>query len=102
MSITANSAIGPKPDPEQAAETTNEQLYVPPSEPEPCDLTAKLTWKTLWRPRLPEKETQGSGKTGTAEEIAAKKSSKKGRQKSCEKSSKKSARKTNHQPDGRQ
>src|SRR6266436_2800239 len=33
-SITANSAIGPKPDPEQAAETTNEQLSVPPSEPE--------------------------------------------------------------------
>src|SRR5450631_378198 len=27
-SITANSAIGPKPDPEQVAETTNEQMLL--------------------------------------------------------------------------
>src|ERR1700704_3473029 len=28
MSITANSAIGPKPDPEQVAGTTNEQMLL--------------------------------------------------------------------------
>jgi len=92
-SITANSAIGPKPDPEQAARTTNEQLYVPPSEPELAIARQTYVEDVVAIAAAPKKKRKAPVRQAP-KKSAAKKSSKKVAKKAAKKSSKKSAKKT--------
>ena len=92
-SITANSAIGPKPDPEQAAETTNEQLYVPPSEPE-LAIAPQTQMEDVVAVAAPKKKRKAPVRQALPKKSAAKKSSKKVATKAAKKPSKKSAKKT--------
>jgi len=94
MSITANSAIGPKPDPEQAAGTTNEQLYVPPSEPELAIDRQTYVEDVVATAAAPKKKRKAPVRQAPPKKSAAKKSSKKAGKKVAKKSSKKSAKKT--------
>src|SRR5712672_3906180 len=93
-SITANSAIGPKPDPEQAAETTNEQLYVPPSEPELAIDRQTYVEDVVATAAAPKKKRKAPVRQAPPKKSAAKKSSKKAAKKAAKKPSKKSAKKT--------
>jgi len=93
-SITANSAIGPKPDPEQAAGTTNEQLYVRPSEPELAIAHQTHMEDVVAAAAAPKKKRKAPVRQAPPKKSAAKKSSKKATKKAAKKSSKKSAKKT--------
>src|SRR6266852_1524011 len=86
-SITANSAIGPKPDPEQAAGTTNEQLYVPPSEPELAIAHQTHMEDVVAAAAAPKKKRKAPVRQAP-KKTAAKKSSKKAAKKAAKKSSK--------------
>ena len=89
MSITANSAIGPKPDPEQAAGTTNEQILLGDA------AIAPEATPALIAPKKPKKRKKKSAKQ-VAQPAARtpKKTAKKAAKKAAKKSSKKSAKKT--------
>jgi len=84
-SITANSAIGPKPDPEQAAGTTNEQILLGDA------AIAPEATPALIAPKKPKKRKKKSAKQ-VAQPVA--KTPKKTAKKAAKKSSKKSAKKT--------
>jgi len=88
-SITANSAIGPKPDPEQVAETTNEQMLVGDA------VIAPEAAPALIAPKKPKKRKKKSAKQ-VSQPVAKtpKKTAKKAAKKAAKKSSKKSAKKT--------
>jgi hypothetical protein len=87
-SITANSAIGPKPDPEQVAETTNEQMLLGDAAIAPEAVPAPIApKKTAKKRRAAPKKSQPVAKT-------PKKTAKKTAKKAAKKSSKKSAKKT--------
>jgi trigger factor len=88
-SITANSAIGPKPDPEQAAGTTNEQL--PPSEPELA--IAHQTYVEDVVAAAPKKKRKAPVRQAPPKKSAAKKSSKKSPKKSAKKTKSSAGRK---------
>jgi hypothetical protein len=83
----AKSAMEPKPDPEQVAGTTNEQVYIPETtDPAPLIMgapPAKKKRKALAKPAPPKMPPK---------KAAAKKSSKKAAKKTAKKSSKKSAK----------
>ena len=93
MSITANSAIGPKPDPEQAAETTNEQLYVPPSEPELAIDRQTYVEDVVATAAAPKKKRKAPVRQAPPKKSAAKKSSKKVAKKSAKKTKSSAGRK---------
>ncbi len=88
-SITANSAIGPKPDPEQAAGTTNEQILLGDA------AIAPEATPALIAPKKPKKRKKKSAKQ-VAQPAARtpKKTAKKAAKKAAKKPSKKSAKKT--------
>src|SRR6267142_2956939 len=88
-SITANSAIGTKPDPEQAAGTTNEQILLGDA------AIAPEATPALIAPKKPKKRKKKSAKQ-VAQPAARtpKKTAKKAAKKAAKKSSKKSAKKT--------
>src|SRR5882724_2621788 len=88
-SITANSAIGPKPDPEQAAGTTNEQILLGDA------AIAPEATPALIAPKKPKKRKKKSAKQ-VSQPVAKtpKKTAKKAAKKAAKKSSKKSAKKT--------
>jgi len=92
-SITANSAIGPKPDPEQAAETTNEQLYVPPSEPELAIAHQTHMEDVVAAAAAPKKKRKAPVRQAPPKKSAAKKSSKKVAKKSAKKTKSSAGRK---------
>ena len=77
-SITANSAIRPKPDPEQVAETTNEQLYVPPFEPGLAIARQTYMEEVVATLAAPKKKRKAPARSAPPKKFAAKKSSKKG------------------------
>ena len=87
-SITANSAIGPKPDPEQAAGTTNEQILLGDA------AIAPEATPALIAPKKPKKRKKKSAKQ-VAQPAAKtpKKTAKKAAKKAAKKSAKKSAKK---------
>ena len=85
MSITANSAIGPKPDPEQAAGTTNEQILLGDA------AIAPEATPALIAPKKPKKRKKKSAKQ-VAQPAA--RTPKKTAKKAAKKPSKKSAKKT--------
>ena len=93
MSITANSAIGPKPDPEQAAGTTNEQLYVPPSEPELAIDRQTYVEDVVATAAAPKKKRKAPVRQAPPKKSAAKKSSKKVAKKSAKKTKSSAGRK---------
>jgi len=86
-SITANSAIGPKPDPEQVAETTNEQMLIGDAAIAPEAAPALIA---------PKKTAPKKRKKKSAKQVAqpAAKTPKKAAKKAAKKSAKKSAKKT--------
>src|SRR5882762_1828111 len=84
-SITANSAIGPKPDPEQAAGTTNEQILLGDA------AIAPEATPALIAPKKPKKRKKKSAKQ-VAQPAA--RTPKKTAKKAAKKPSKKSAKKT--------
>src|SRR5882672_3237528 len=86
-SITANSAIGPKPDPEQVAETTNEQMLIGDAAIAPDAAPALIA---------PKKTAPKKRKKKSAKQVAqpAAKTPKKTAKKAAKKSAKKSAKKT--------
>src|SRR5882762_6960152 len=90
-SITANSAIGPKPDPEQVAGTTNEQVLVGDA------AIAPEATPALIAPKKPKKRRAAPKKSAkqVAQPVAKtpKKTAKKTAKKAAKKSSKKSAKK---------
>jgi hypothetical protein len=88
-SITANSAIGPKPDPEQVAETTNEQMLLGDAAIAPEAVPAPIA------PKKTAKKRRAAPKK-SAKQVArpAAKTPKKTAKKAAKKSSKKSAKKT--------
>ena len=93
-SITANSAIGPKPDPEQVAGTTNEQMLLgdaaiaPEAVPAPIAPNKTAPKKRRAAPKKSAKQVaRPAAKT-------PKKTAKKAAKKVAKKSSKKSAKKT--------
>jgi|SRR3979490_2528496 hypothetical protein len=92
-SITANSAIGPKPDPEQVAETTNEQLYVPPSEPELAIAHRTHMEDVVAAAAAPKKKRKAPVRQAPPKKSAAKKSSKKVAKKSAKKTKSSAGRK---------
>ena len=92
-SITANSAIGPKPDPEQAAGTTNEQLYVPPSEPELAIAHRTHMEDVVAAAAAPKKKRKAPVRQAPPKKSAAKKSSKKVAKKSAKKTKSSAGRK---------
>ena len=92
-SITANSAIGPKPDPEQAAETTNEQLYVRPSEPELAIAHQTHMEDVVASAAAPKKKRKAPVRQAPPKKSAAKKSSKKVAKKSAKKTKSSAGRK---------
>jgi hypothetical protein len=87
-SITANSAIGPKPDPEQVAETTNEQMLLGDAAIAPEAVPAPIA------PKKTAKKRRAAPKK-SAKQVArpAAKKAKKTAKKAAKKSSKKSAKK---------
>jgi len=90
-SITANSAIGPKPDPEQVAETTNEQMLIGDAaiapEAAPALIAPKKTAPKKRKKKSAKQVAQPAAKT-------PKKTAKKAAKKAAKKSAKKSAKKT--------
>ena len=91
-SITANSAIGPKPDPEQVAGTTNEQLHVPPSEPE-LAIAPQTQMEDVVAVAAPKKKRKAPVRQAPPKKSAAKKSSKKVAKKSAKKTKSSAGRK---------
>ncbi|HVQ82131.1 MAG TPA: hypothetical protein VMS82_19715 [Pseudolabrys sp.] len=93
-SITANSAIGPKPDPEQVAETTNEQVFLGDAAIAPEAAPALIALKKT-APKKRRAVPKKSAKQ-VAQPVAKtpKKAAKKTAKKAAKKSSTKSAKKT--------
>jgi hypothetical protein len=93
-SITANSAIGPKPDPEQAAGTTNEQILLGDAaitpEAAPALIAPKKT-NPKKRRAAPKKSAKQVAQPAAK---SPKKTAKKAAKKAAKKSAKKSAKKT--------
>jgi hypothetical protein len=89
----AKSAIGPKPDPEQVAGTTNEQLNAP-SEPGLAIARQTFMEEVVATAAIPKKKRKAPVRPEPPKKSAAKKSSKKVAKKAAKKSSKKSAKKT--------
>jgi hypothetical protein len=87
-SITANSAIGPKPDPEQVAGTTNEQILLGDAAIAPEAAPALIA------PKKPKKRRAAPKKSAKQVAQPAAKTPKKAAKKAAKKSSKKSAKKT--------
>jgi hypothetical protein len=87
-SITANSAIGPKPDPEQVAETTNEQMLLGDA------VIAPEAAPALIAPKKSKKRRAAPKKSAKQVARPAAKTTKKAAKKAAKKSSKKSAKKT--------
>jgi hypothetical protein len=92
-SITANSAIGPKPDPEQVAGTTNEQMLLGDAAIAPEAVPAPIApKKTAKKRRAAPKKWAKQVARPTAK--TPKKTVKKAAKNFAKKSSKKSAKKT--------
>jgi hypothetical protein len=89
-SITANSAIGPKPDPEQVAGTTNEQMLLGDAAVAPEAAPALIAPKKT----NPKKRRAAPKKSAKQVAQPAAKTPKKAAKKAAKKSSKKSAKKT--------
>src|SRR5882762_10445609 len=90
ISITANSAIGPKPDPEQAAGTTNEQMLLGDAAIAPEAAPALIAPKKT----NPKKRRAAPKKSAKQVAQPAAKTPKKTAKKAAKKSSTKSAKKT--------
>ena len=93
-SITANSAIGPKPEPEQAAGTTNEQVFLGDAAIAPEAAPALIA------PKKANPKKRRAAPKKSAKQVAQpaaktpKKTAKKAAKKTAKKSAKKSAKKT--------
>ena len=87
-SITANSAIGPKPDPEQVAGTTNEQILLGDAAIAPEAAPALIA------PKKPKKRRAAPKKSAKQVAQPAAKTPKKADKKAAKKSSTKSPKKT--------
>jgi|SRR5882724_7598772 len=90
----AKSAMEPRPAPEQVAGTTNEQLYVPPSEPGLAIARQTYIEEVVVTAAAPKKKRKAPVRPAAPKKSATKKPSKKVAKKAAKKSSKKSAKKT--------
>jgi len=94
MSITANSAIGPKPNPEQAAGTTNEQMLLGDAAIAPEAAPALIAPKKTNPKKRRAAPKQSAKQAAQPAAKSPKKTAKKAAKKAAKKSAKKSAKKT--------
>jgi hypothetical protein len=94
MSITANSAIGPKPNPEQAAGTTNEQMLLGDAAIAPEAAPALIAPKKTNPKKRRAAPKQSAKQVAQPAAKSPKKTAKKAAKKAAKKSAKKSAKKT--------
>jgi hypothetical protein len=88
----AKSTMEPRPDPEQVAGTTNEQLYVPPSETGLATTRQTYMEEVVATAAAPKKKRKAPVRPAPPKKSAAEKSSKKVAKKTAKRSSRKSAK----------